>query len=127
MPVDRHFLRRINKDTVRKKTNSVFAPDVNVRADIDAINRGEAVRQGQHWQVNGRRYMIEATGRAFPVDGEGVYRLTRGQYAALAAYNEYGETEAAERYLRDSWIAPDNRELGKRLHQLGKAHGRGTG
>ncbi len=107
--------------------NSVFHPSVDVRADIAAINQGDATRQGEDWLVNGRRYRIEETGRAYPVDGEGVYQLRRGAYIALAAYNTYGQSERTRRYLDGNNVAQDERALGWRVHLIGVEYGRDAG
>jgi hypothetical protein len=70
-----------------------------MRADVDAINRGEAVRDGNRFTVNGRVYVSKGDGGSFPVSGSGVHRLPRGAFKALGVYNELGITDAAERQL----------------------------
>lgn len=116
-PSDRHDIRRVRLNGRRKEENSVFDPSVDVQADVDAINRGEARRQGEYWFVNERRYMRKPSGQLTPVDGEGVYYLDRVEYHALGAYNVYGVTEAAERYMNSAGIPEEKRGIARYIHQ----------
>lgn len=120
-PADRHEIRRVRLNKPRKNQNSVFDPSMNIQTDVDAINRGEARRQGEDWYVNRRRYQLKPDGVLFPVDGEGIYQPDRAEYQALAAYNEYGLTDAAEAYLSRAGVPEEKRVLARQLHQLREA------
>lgn len=91
-----HVARLVRQRTpTRSDINSVVESWVDMRADIAAINRGEGIRHGNDYVVNGRRYRnkSEATdARTYPVDGIGVHSLTRGEYNALKLYNELGDS-----------------------------------
>lgn len=70
-----------------------------MRADVEAINRGEAVREGNRFTIHGRVYMSKGDGGSYPVSGPGVHQLRRAEFKALGVYNELGMTSAAERQL----------------------------
>jgi hypothetical protein len=82
IPNDRHMLDRIRPKMPRKEANSVVMPHVDVQADIDGINAGRAVRNGNDYEINGRTYRVEG-GHAYPVSGDGVVEMDRGSYRAL--------------------------------------------
>ncbi|MEE4541101.1 hypothetical protein V2S66_03845 [Streptomyces sp. V4-01] len=81
-PNDRHMLDRIRPKMPRKDANSVVLPHVDVAADIDGINAGQAVRKGNDYEINGRTYRVEG-GHAYPVSGDGIVEMDRGSYRAL--------------------------------------------
>lgn len=87
---------------------------VDMRADIDAINRGDATRDGNRFSINGRLYVSKGDGGSFPVSGPGVHQLGRGAFKALGVYNELGMTDAAERQLDLQGIGPDERAAAAR-------------
>ena len=62
VPHPRHRLWAVTQRTLTRAVNSVIDPAVDVAADIAAINRGEAVRQGDRYMVNGRVYGVEEGG-----------------------------------------------------------------
>jgi hypothetical protein len=109
MPNARHMLQKVRQTTVRKARNSVIAPWVDVQADLDAINRGEGVRQGNTFTVNGRTYGVEPNGTAFPMFGAGIHELDRGAYRALGVYNQFGNTPLAEQVLDLERITSEQR------------------
>jgi hypothetical protein len=53
----------------------VIDPAVDVAADIAAINRGVANREGDRYTVNGRVYGVEQNGRAYPITGSGIFQF----------------------------------------------------
>jgi hypothetical protein len=83
---------------------------VDLPADIDAINRGQATRNGNRFSINGREYVSKGDGGSYPVSGPGVHQLGRGAFKALGVYNELGMTHAAERQLDLQGIRPEERE-----------------
>lgn len=105
----RHRLARVRPNSLRGRVNSVIESRVDVRADIDAINRGEAVRDGNTFTVNGRVYGMEPNGAAYPITGSGVHQLNRPAYKALGWYNLLGDTDEAERQLDREQIDAEHR------------------
>lgn len=78
-------------------------------ADVAAINRGEAVKDGDIYSIHGRRYRLELSGRLSPINGEGMHVLSRDAFGALALYNRFGLTEQAEMYLDNREVSEDDR------------------
>jgi hypothetical protein len=103
--------------TRAKKENTVVESWVDLRADIDAINRGEARRQGDTWTVNGRTYRVEPGGTVYPLSGPGLHHLDRGAYRALGVYNAFGTTARAEAILDNMNTELSAREAARRLWQ----------
>src|SRR5687767_13279006 len=62
MPHRRHILAKVDQHTWAKAENTVIETWVDVRADIDAINRGDAVRRGETYEINGRQYQVKPDG-----------------------------------------------------------------
>lgn len=117
---NRHLLTRIRRTTRRKQRNAVVDSTVDMQADIDAINRGDGIRDGSRWTIHGRTYAVDATGHSWPVEGAGIYPLDRGAFLALAIYNEFGETATAERILDLEGIAAAARAEARRVWQIGR-------
>lgn len=98
----RHDLNRITPKTHAQKKNSVVDPDVDMEADIDAIQRGEATwrPESNEYEINGRTYKVENTGsdglRTYPTGGEGVHNLDQLGYRLLQSMiKNDGDVEAA--------------------------------
>jgi hypothetical protein len=117
---NRHVSTRVRQSTRRKKTNTVADATVDMQADIEAINRGEATRAGDLWTIRGRTYCVDARGHAWPVSGPGLYILDRRAFLALAVYNEHGLTDAAERLLDLEGVPDIARAAGRRVWQVGR-------
>lgn len=117
---NRHLLARIRRTTRRKQRNAVVDNTVDMQADIDAINRGEATRDGRRWTIHGRIYEVDANGHSWPVEGPGVYPLDRGAFLALAIYNEFGETVTADRIFDLEGITAASRAEARRVWQIGR-------
>lgn len=98
-PADRHYYNRIRQNSKASNLNTVMDPRVDVAADVAAINRGEAVRQGDTYTIGGRTYVLEPTGTLSPRDGDGFYVLTRASFRALWVYQTFGEGERADAIL----------------------------
>ncbi|MBI4493028.1 MAG: hypothetical protein HY690_09565 [Chloroflexi bacterium] len=103
-----------------KKVNGVIEPWVDVASDIAAINRGEAVRQGSIYLINGRQYGLETSGRAYPIAGPGIHRLSRGAFKALGVYNTFGQTARAEAILDAMPISEEERVPARVVRQAGQ-------
>jgi hypothetical protein len=96
--------------------NSVVESWVDMDADVAAINRGQAVRAGDDYTVNGRTYRLKPDGTTFPVTGVGVHQLDRGAFRALGVYNVHGLTNVAERILDAMAMEPAAREAARRAY-----------
>ncbi|MBL1106902.1 hypothetical protein JK361_20220 [Streptomyces sp. 5-8] len=70
-----------------KEVNSVFLRGYERHAnqDVADIAAGNATWRAQisRYQINGRTYEVEPSGRVFPDSGEGIVKLDRNEYAAL--------------------------------------------
>jgi len=115
-PVARHWLTRVTQRSLAKALNTVIEPWVDVAGDVAAIHSGQAIRVGERFLVNGRRYQQEATGRLYPVDGVGLHRLDRGAFRALGVYNEFGLSERAEEILDSRNIRSQARHIGRTVY-----------
>lgn len=109
VPHRRHLLARVNQRTVAKARNSVIESWVDVRADVAAINAGQATAQGETLIVNGRTYGVEANGTIYPIAGEGIHVLDRGAFKAVGVYNTVGQSPRAEAILDAMGIGPEQR------------------
>ncbi len=110
---DRHRIARINQRTRAREITSVVERWVDMAADVSAINRGEAVRTGDTYIVNGRTYRVKPDGKAFPVSGAGVHRLDRGAFRALGVYNVHGLSNVAESILDRMGTTPEARDTAR--------------
>jgi hypothetical protein len=123
MPRQRHVLVKVRQKTVAKPVNTVIESWVDVRADIDAINRGEGVRRGDLYEINGRTYRLGAGRHTWPITGPGFHRLTRAAFKALGIYNEFGNTPRAQGYLDDMHVSADQRAAALRAWQTEQGQG----
>jgi hypothetical protein len=114
---DRHRISRVNQRTRIRALNSVVESWVDMTADVDAINRGEAVRTGDTYSINGRTYRVKPDGKAFPVSGLGVHQLDRGGFRALGVYNVHGVTDATDRILDAMNMTPAARAAGRAAYE----------
>ena len=103
------MLARVGVRTLPKDRNSVIESRGDVRADIEAINQGEAIRRGHIYEVNGRTYGAEPSGVTYPIAGPGIHRLDRGAFKALGVYNTFGRSERAEQILDAMGIGAEQR------------------
>lgn len=110
-PADRHYFNRIKQNSKASNLNTVIDPRVDVAGDVAAINRGEAVRQGDAYTVFGRTYVLEASGRLSPRTGDGFHLLDRGAFHALSIYRQFGESSRAAAILDQMHnVGPAERE-----------------
>ena len=116
VPHPRHRLRAVTQRTLPRLVNSVIDPAVDLAAESAAINRGEAVRQGDRYTVNGRVYGVEEGGRAYP----GIYQLSRGAFKALGIYNLFGLTDRSEAILDEMGIESAERLAGREAWRAGR-------
>ena len=117
---NRHVLTRVRRKTRRKRRNAVVDSTVDMAVDIEAINRGEGIRVGEHWTVHRRTYHVDATGHAWPVSSPGVYVLDRAAFLALGIYNEDGLSDVAEALLDLERIGAAARSEARKVWRAGR-------
>lgn len=68
-----------------------------------AIRAGNGTRSGNRYEVNGRIYGMEPSGRMYPVSGEGLVQINRHEFKALTLLVRYGgrKVEAEQELRRD--------------------------
>jgi hypothetical protein len=118
-PHPRHRLLAVRQNTYVRPLNSVIEPTVDVTADIGAINRGEALRHGDIYAVNGRTYRLEPAGRLYPIAGPGIHPLNRDAFKALGVYNRFGLTSRAEDILDQMGKSPADRAAARVVWHAG--------
>lgn len=118
-PDRRHYLRLISPRSRIRPRNMIVLPGVDVAADVRSINAGEAVRIGETWTVNGRRYWIDQPNTLYPIDGDGFVPAPHRTYKAVGIYNQDGLTSAAEDHLDQSLVTADSRQQARRILRPG--------
>ena len=114
LPEDRHRAARVNRRTAAHgRLNTVAMPWIDFGEDLNAILAGSAIRNGNHFVVSGREYVLEGGGRLCPLVGEGFSQLGRGAYRALGCYNDLGITDLAEAQLDREIVREDEREAAR--------------
>ena len=108
MPHDRHFPGRLGRriDARPGDKNTMIEPWVDVRADIDAINHGEAIvdqSKATAW-INSRLYGFHtgtgSTGKLFPMWGRGLIPMDQKQIRALEKVITMGSTNDPSGFSR---------------------------
>ena len=121
-PHPRHVLMSISANHKPQKANSIILPHVDVRGDIDAINRGRRQFDPTTRQVvvRGRVYGMHDDGRTFPIRGDGIVELSRGAFRALTILRAYnGPNDAADyRMSRELDITDEDRLIAIRLWHI---------
>jgi hypothetical protein len=118
MPNARHFPHKMTANSYTDKQNTMIAPWVDVQADIDAINRGEAIvdRSNATAWTNGRLYGYHTDqgpeGTAYPRSGHGFTPFNGAQHRVLRyAIQEGGLTDNVERRLcNEKRLSDDERD-----------------
>ena len=95
-PAARHTLKKVTQGSVAKEVNTVIEPRVDVAADVEAINAGNAqfsvTDNGvRTYTVNGRTYGVEPNGTLYPMTGDGFIVLNRNAYKVLGIFNKFGD------------------------------------
>jgi len=105
VPHPRHYLTGVRSGRVDAKNTVILRGyDEAVRNDIRLIADGRAEwnQDAQRYQVNGRVYGIESTGRVYPDSGVGLAKLDRNEYEALKAITRAGgDPSAVTAFSRD--------------------------
>ncbi|WP_344402828.1 hypothetical protein [Streptomyces longisporus] len=104
-PHPRHTISGAGSGEV-KEANSVvlrgYEQDIN--QDVADIAAGRATWDGNssRYEINGRTYGVEDTGRVFPDSGKGIVKLDRNEYAALQQIvKAKGDLSAAPQLTRN--------------------------
>lgn len=114
-PGSRHRFTSIGQKTVAKEKNTVIESRVDVQADVEAVRRGDAVKKGDTFTVNGRSYVMEANGTLYPTTGPGFHLLERPAFKVLGIYKTLGRTDRAEELLDRIGYAEEIREQARRV------------
>lgn len=114
-----HEADKVRHGAHHKPMNTVAESWVDMNADIEAINRGEGVRDGSNWRVNGRLYGVHGDKKgSFPIEGPGLHQLDRLSYKALMWSNRLGLTPEAEAKIAQERIGPEQRDKARALYEL---------
>jgi hypothetical protein len=95
--------------------NTIIMPWIDVVADVAAIRKGRATRDGNAFSVHGRVHVLESTGRLFPRHGNGFHQLSRGAYRALSLDNDDELHMDPEQMLDLEGITAVDREIARGL------------
>ena len=91
----RHRIKNVKQGGVKKNKNTVTDSNVDMKADVDAINSGQGSRSGNIFEINGRKYELISGDHLVPHSGNGVYNLNRGEFDALGVFNKFGNSPRA--------------------------------
>jgi hypothetical protein len=128
-PADRHFYNKIKQTSVAKDVNTVILPSVDVAGDVEAINAGKAVAGKTAdgvatYTVNGRTYGVEPNGTLYPISGEGLFPLDRGEYKVLSVYRKFlGDTPEANDVLNKMGATPEQRAAALKVWKAANTSG----
>jgi hypothetical protein len=89
-----------------KESNTVYLRGHETSASQDlrdiASGRAEWNEGRQTYEIDGRLYSVDATGKSFPLTGDGMVNLNRIEYAALKAIARAdGDLSAAPQLSKD--------------------------
>ncbi|MGW4439032.1 WXG100-like domain-containing protein [Streptomyces sp. NPDC004596] len=104
-PHPRHTIAGAGSGEV-KEVNSVvlrgYEQDINQDVADIAAGRGTFDKVTNRYEINGRTYGVEDTGRVYPDSGKGVAKLDRNEYAALQQIvKAKGDIDAAPQLTRN--------------------------
>ncbi|MEV7087341.1 polymorphic toxin-type HINT domain-containing protein [Streptomyces sp. NPDC093085] len=106
-PNDRHYLRGVahqKKPQAAKNTVILRGYEKQIDKDIEAIAQGRAnlLRDGNRYEVGGRTYGVEETGRVYPESGPGMVEMDTHEYAALIEVAKHkGDVSASPQLNRN--------------------------
>lgn len=114
----RHSIRNIKQGGYKREKNTVAEPDVDMRAEVEAINNGHGRRDGDFYTLGERTYQ-RIEDHLVPHSGPGFHPLSRGEFDALGIFNKFGDTpRAMEIAVRVAGSDGASRALG--VWRLGK-------
>lgn len=90
----RHSIRNVKQGGYKREKNTVAEPDVDMRAEVEAINNGHGRRDGDFYTLGERTYQ-RIEGHLVPHSGPGFHPLNRGEFDALGIFNKFGDTPRA--------------------------------
>jgi hypothetical protein len=90
----RHKLKNVKQKSAKKNKNTVAEPHIDMKSDIEGINRGLGSRDGNLHTINGRTYEVSGD-HLVPHSGPGFHPLNRGEFEALGIFNTLGNTPRA--------------------------------
>lgn len=67
----------MNENSKSSEKNTMIEPEIDVPADVDAINQGLGTRNGNEYTINGRTYEVQH-GSLIPKSGIGFHPLSQG-------------------------------------------------
>ncbi|MGP3984238.1 hypothetical protein [Streptomyces sp. KR80] len=85
-PHARHTLSGVKHGEIKAKNSVILkGREADVEADIKAIAEGKAKfnKDTNRYEINGRSYGVEESGRIYPDSGPGIVDMDRNEYAAL--------------------------------------------
>ncbi|MFD5750204.1 polymorphic toxin-type HINT domain-containing protein [Streptomyces sp. NPDC127033] len=106
-PHDRHYLRGVahqKKPQAAKNTVILRGYEKQIDDDIKAIaeGRAELLKDGNRYEVGGRTYGVEDTGKVYPESGPGMVEMDTHEYAALIEVVKYkGDVSASPQLNRN--------------------------
>ncbi|WP_394796482.1 hypothetical protein [Armatimonas sp.] len=124
-PSDRHRVQKVRQKTAAKDRNTVVLPSVDMRADCEAINRGEGEfnKQNAEYALAGRVYSVhgeELPLVLFPVRGDGFFPLSRGAFKALGVLNDVEDRARAIEIMDRMEIEQAERDQAMQVWELGR-------
>ncbi|WP_327290139.1 WXG100-like domain-containing protein [Streptomyces sp. NBC_01198] len=104
-PHPRHTISGTSNGRVYEKNSVILRGyEQQVNQDIADIAAGRAVFREKlgRYEINGRTYGVEPTGKVFPDSGPGIVELDRNEYLALKAITKAkGNAESVQAFVKD--------------------------
>jgi hypothetical protein len=104
-PNSRHTVSGAASGEVKPKNSVILRGyEQEVNQDIADIAAGQAKydKKTMLYEINGRTYRVEPTGRLYPVNGPGIVELDRNEYAALQQISKAkGNAESVQAFVKN--------------------------
>lgn len=99
-PARRHDPCKTAGNDPTKEQNPKVDPDVDIGSDLNSLNEGRFLRDGEDYIVGERRYGYHPdTGTVFPKAGRGIVNMDRAQHQLLKTLNS-GSLEDAMQFAK---------------------------
>ncbi|MFI9581247.1 polymorphic toxin-type HINT domain-containing protein [Streptomyces sp. NPDC052236] len=118
-PHKRHTVAGAKNGIVKPKNTIILkGREAEIDADIKGIAEGKAklVDNGNAYEINGRKYGVEESGRTFPIGGDGLVQLDRFEYAALKEIAKAGGRTDLPPLTRDPKFTPEMVAKAKKIY-----------
>jgi hypothetical protein len=118
-PHKRHTVAGAKNGIVKPKNTVILkGREAEIDADIKGIAEGKAklVDNGNAYEINGRKYGVEESGRTFPIGGDGLVQLDRFEYAALKEIAKAGGRTDLPPLSRDPKFTPEMVAKAKKIY-----------